>query len=170
MRFVSRMGTTTYKSDDDKIKLLKDTINYISNNTNTTDQFRQFKGAIDDVKSVLRFPFDRDKVMRLASEAINLWNFARKSDLTNHVSLLRQIIDLFKNHPDDVWIKDEENGLHTPCKIEHTPRDEYFRKHEHLTTRPHEPYAPEPAAAESAHAVPLAALLCELHELSERDI
>jgi hypothetical protein len=168
MRFVSHMVTTTYINDDAKIKLLKDTINYISNNT--TDEFRQFKGVIDDVKNMLRFPFDRDKVIRLASEAIKLWNFARKSGLTNHVSLLRQIIDLFKNHPDCVWTKEEADGLYTPCKIYHTARDVYFRKHEHITTKPHEPFEPSPVEhsgdAGSKKSLTLDALLLRMKELS----
>ena len=149
MRFVSHMGTTTYISDDDKIKLLRDTINYISNNTRT--EFREFKGAIDDVKNVLRFPFDRDKVIRLASIAIKSWNFALEY--------------LFNNHPQDVWTKEAEDGEYTPCKIEHTPRDEYFRKHEHITTTPHEPVE-QPGDAVSMESLTLNALLLRMQELS----
>lgn len=197
MRFVSHMVTTAYISDDDKIKLLRTTIDYICSNMHvqlvqldttatvryfSSAEFRQFTGAIDGVKKMLRFPCDETKVLRLASEAIKAWNFALKFErsegrrLTNRVSLLRQIIDLFKNHHDDVWKKDEVDGQFTPCKIYNTSRDEYFRKHEHNTRTPHEPYVPEstpveqPAAAESTDRVPLDALLLELHELSERDI
>ena len=167
MLFVSHMVTTTYINDGDKIKLLTDTINYISKNT--TAEFPQFEGAIDYVKDVLRFPFDRDKVIRLASDAIKLWNFALKFGVTKHVSLLRQIIDLFKNHPNDVW-KKEEDGEYTPCKIEYTPRDEYFRKHEHITTKPHEPFESSPVEhsgdAGSQESLTLDALLLRMKELS----
>jgi hypothetical protein len=162
------MVTTTYISDDDKIKLLKETVNYISRNTMA--QFHQFKGAIDYVKEVLRFPFDRDKVIRLASDAIKLWNFALKVGVTNHVSLLRQIIDLFKNHPDDVWIKEAEDGESTPCKIEHTPKDVYFTKHEHITTKPHEPFdsshVEDSGDAGSKESITLDALLLRMKDLS----
>ncbi len=162
------MVTTTYMSDDDKIRLLKETINYISRNTMA--QFRQFNGAIDDVKNVLRFPFDRDKVIRLASDAIKLWNFALKVGVTNHVSLLRQIIDLFKNHPDDVWTKEAEDGESTPCKIEHTPKEVYFTIHEHITTNPHKPFdsshVEDPGDAGSKKSPTLDALLLRMKELS----
>ena len=168
MRFVSHMVTTTYISDDDKIKLLKETINYISRNTMA--QFRQFKGEIDYVKDVLRFPFDRDKVIRLASDAIKLWNFPLNDRVNIHVSLLRQIIDLFKNHPDDVWTKEAEDGESTPCKIEHTPKDVYFTIHEHITTNPHEPFdsshVEDSGDAGSNESITLDALLLRMKELS----
>ena len=162
------MVTTTYISDDDKIKLLKETINYISRNTMT--QYYQFKGEIDYVKEVLRFPFDRDKVIRLASDAIKLWNSPPHDRVTNHVNLLRQIIDLFKNHPDDVWTKEAEDGESTPCKIEHTPKDVYFTIHEHLTTKPHKPFEPSPVEhsgdAGSRESLNLNTLLLRMKELS----
>jgi len=163
------MVTTTYINDDAKIKLLKTTINYISNNT--TDEFREFRGVINEVKELLRFPtFEWTQVLELASEAITSWNFKRKVGVTNHVILLRQIIDLFKNHPDCVWTKEEADGLYTPCKIYHTARHDYFTKHEHLTTKPHEPFEPSPVEhsgdAGSRETLNLNTLLLRMKELS----
>ena len=186
----SYMVTTTYISDDDKIKLLKDTINYIDNNMRikltqqdstatiryfTGAEFRQFTSAIGGVKQMLRFPFDETKVLRLASEALKSWNFALQVEtldgrkLIKRVNLLRQIIDLFQRHHDDVWKKDEEDGEYTPCKIYNIPPREYFIEHEHVTTTPHEPKAPEPAEepvdAEAMASLQLNALLLQLKDL-----
>ena len=184
------MVTTTYISDDDKIKLLKDTINYIHNNmriqltqndpheTRTYfagDKYHQFTSEIENVKGILRFPFNETKVISLALSAIKSWDFGLKFvtlvgyDVTNRVSLLREIIDLFQKHHDGVWKKDEEDGEYTPCKIYNIPPREHFIEHEHVTTTPHEPKAPEPAEepvdAEAMASLQLNALLLQLKDL-----
>ena len=195
MVFLCDMVTTTYISDDDKIKLLRDTVNYIWNNMRvqltqndsdatrtyfTSAEFRQFTGAIDDVKQMLRFPFDETKVIKLASSAIESWNFALKfatregEDFTYHVSLLKQIIDLFKNHHDDVWTKEDGQKIYNRTQREH------FMFHPHHAAKAHSPRAPEPPEepvesggepaeqpvdAESMASLHLNALLLQLKDL-----
>ena len=153
------MVTTTYISDDDKIKLLKDTINYIHNNmriqltqndpheTRTYfagDKYRQFTSEIENVKGILRFPFNETKVISLALSAIKSWDFGLKFvtlvgyDVTNRVSLLREIIDLFQNHHDDVWIKEDGQKIYNRTQREH------FMFHPHHAAKAHSPRAPEP--------------------------
>ena len=86
----SYMVTTTYISDNEKIKLLKDTVNYIQTNMNritltesdppetrsyiNRGKFRNFKRAINNVSTTLKFPFSLTSVTKHAKTALELWN------------------------------------------------------------------------------------------------
>jgi hypothetical protein len=181
------MGTTTYISDDDKIKLLKDTVEYIQTNmrritlTNSDPlatriffkrgKFRRFTYAIDHVTEALSLPFSLRSVMTQAQIALDLWNSIMEfgsqegRDFKYHVSLLSRIVDLFKNHHDDVWTK--EDGQ----KIYNITQRDYFILHPHHATIALSPRVPEPAEepVESGKSgrEHLNALLLQLKDLCE---
>ena len=169
MRFVSPMVTTTYMSDDDKIGLLTELVNDIC-----YDMRRQpmgyFKGCMNDLKELLKHPFEETKVTRLALDAIKSWDFTTRGYLAHRVVLLRQIIDLFQKHREDVWQVNEEDVEMPPCKIYHIKPEMYFTKHEHITTKPHKPFdsshVEDSGDAGSKESITLDALLLRMKELS----
>ena len=184
------MGTTTYISDDEKIQLLKDTVNYIQTNMKRITphardppetksyikraKFLSFKCEIDNVSQTLKFPFSLTSVTTQAKAALDKWNLVMKfgtregQDFAYHVSLLSQIIDLFKNHHDDVWTKEDGQKIYNRTQHEH------YMPHPHHAAKAHSPRVPEPPAepVESVEPVEsggehLNALLLQLKDLCE---
>ena len=112
---------TTYTTEDDKNRLLKETINGICNNLNVHDkpgsnnyyfsgsQFTVFKRKIEEAKKMTTPERKRAK----ANEAIQDWDWDAGSSwqiLIYYVKLLRNILALFDNDKHDVWIKAEKSS------------------------------------------------------------
>ena len=136
-----------YKTENDKNRLLQDTINAICNNLQvklsmgsdffknkffSSPKFVLFKTTIEDAKNGTNIDDQRTK----AREAIDIWDFQVKfHPLSDYVKLLQQILDLFKDNSKryHVWIK-ESRG----CMLQTIEESQLLRQ-EHIARRQQKP-------------------------------
>ena len=131
---------TTYIYDEEKNRFLIYTVNCAYNNLNKhpgqydpfltirffeSDQFSNFKIQIQSAKTQKNVR----KKIECARTALKYWTFGlvTKSlsigELKSSVVLLRNLIDLFQYHPNDVWIRNNETN-----RIYNVKRDEYLQR------------------------------------------
>ena len=167
------MGYTEYKTDDDKYKLLNETIDGVCNNMkvrldySVSPSTRKFFWSVNFSKfetlmKAAKEARETDEKISTAVEALQYWDFAvklRNELLSDYVRLLRDILAKLRDYSqrNDVWRKDDGT-----CVLYNITQERLLIPHEHITTTPHEPKEPEP--------VDVTTLLLQLHELSERDI
>jgi hypothetical protein len=134
------MGFTEYTTDDDKNKLLINTINAICNRINE-DPSQDGPSLVTQFSQSVDFSRFRRKIMatkksddiyekrKMAFEAMHLWNFRLKftrtrfEDLSQYVLLLRAILRNFDHHLDDIWKKDDGAFM-----LYNLRRDRYFHR------------------------------------------
>ncbi len=144
---------TEYRTDKEKERLLKTTIDGVFHNLDVrldyrvsfsvrtyfySQEFVEFKAKIKTAYEAT----DTDAKKAAAREALRHWNWEvalRYERLPSYVRLLRDILNIFSDDArrHEVWMRDFDSY------VLYTTPPERLLPQEHFTTKPHEPREPE---------------------------